>query len=57
MVISLRDVVKVTYDSTFASVKGVGVIRIRISYGTTNHILIKIVKQNYLLFTKNKYLN
>lgn len=52
--IPLRDVIEVTEDATYAGVEEVDVIRIGTSYGTTDRILIKTVKQNYVLFTTNK---
>ncbi|EOP94544.1 cytoplasmic protein [Bacillus cereus VD140] len=52
--IPLRDVIEVTEDATYAGVEEVDVIRIGTAYGTTDRILIKTVKQNYVLFTTNK---
>ncbi|AKE17859.1 MULTISPECIES: SunI/YnzG family protein [Bacillus] len=52
--IPLRDVIEVTEDATYAGVEEVDVIRIGTSYGKTDRILIKTVKQNYVLFTTNK---
>ncbi|MGE7726136.1 hypothetical protein [Bacillus cereus] len=52
--IPLRDVIEVTEDATYAGVEEVDVIRIGTSYGTTDRILIKTVKQNHVLFTTNK---
>ncbi|AZV67326.1 hypothetical protein [Bacillus] len=52
--IPLRDVIEVTEDATYAGVEDVDVIRIGAAYGTTDRILIKTVKQNYILFTTNK---
>ncbi|PEA98142.1 hypothetical protein CON66_01230 [Bacillus cereus] len=52
--IPLRDVIEVTEDATYAGVEEVDVIRIGTAYATTDRILIKTVKQNYVLFTTNK---
>ncbi|MGY1423390.1 SunI/YnzG family protein [Bacillus cereus] len=52
--IPLRDVIEVTEDSTYVGIEEAEVIHIGIAYGTTDCILIKTVKQNYLLFTTNK---
>ncbi|WP_088363763.1 SunI/YnzG family protein [Bacillus cereus] len=52
--ILLRDVIEVTEDATYAGVEEVDVIRIGTAYETTDRILIKTVKQNYVLFTTNK---
>ncbi|USL16730.1 SunI/YnzG family protein [Bacillus thuringiensis] len=52
--IPLRDVIEVTEDDTYAGVEESNVIRIGTPYGTTNRILIKTAKQNYVLFTTNK---
>ncbi|PEE67972.1 hypothetical protein [Bacillus thuringiensis] len=52
--IPLRDVIEITEDATYAGVEEVDVIRIGTAYGTTDRILIKTVKQNYVLFTTNK---
>ncbi|PEF03141.1 hypothetical protein COM97_28370 [Bacillus thuringiensis] len=53
--IPLRDVIEITEDATYAGVEEVDVIRIGTAYGTTDRILIKTVKQNYILFTTNKF--
>ncbi|MGE0993779.1 hypothetical protein ACQGR0_10965, partial [Bacillus sp. GMa5/2] len=53
--IPLRDVIEITEDATYAGVEEVDVIRIGTAYGTTDRILIKTVKQNYVLFTTNKF--
>ncbi|MES5885123.1 MULTISPECIES: SunI/YnzG family protein [Bacillus cereus group] len=53
--IPLRDVIEITEDATYAGVEEVDVIRIGTAYGTTDLILIKTVKQNYVLFTTNKF--
>lgn len=50
----LRDVIEVTEDATYAGVEVTSAIRIGTAYGTTDRILIKTVKQNYVLFTTNK---
>lgn len=47
--------IEVTEDATYAGVEDVDVIRIGTAYGTTDRILIKTVKQNYVLFTTNKF--
>ena len=52
--IPLRDVIEVTEDATYAGVEDTSAIRIGTAYGTTDRILIKTVKQNYVLFTTNK---
>ncbi|EEM82620.1 Hypothetical cytosolic protein [Bacillus thuringiensis serovar huazhongensis BGSC 4BD1] len=46
--------IEVTEDATYAGVEEVDVICIGTAYGTTDRILIKTVKQNYVLFTTNK---
>ncbi|MED3314047.1 hypothetical protein COK59_27335 [Bacillus thuringiensis] len=53
--IPLRDVIEITEDATYAGVEEVDVIRIGTAYGTTDRVLIKTVKQNYVLFTTNKF--
>ncbi|EEL39332.1 Hypothetical cytosolic protein [Bacillus toyonensis] len=53
--IPLGDVIEVIEDSTYAGVEESNVIRIGTAYGTTDRILIKTVKQNYVLFTTNKF--
>ncbi|HDR7690180.1 SunI/YnzG family protein [Bacillus toyonensis] len=53
--IPLRDVLEVTEDATYAAgVEEPTAIRIGTAYGTTDRILIRTVKQNYVLFTTNK---
>ncbi len=52
--IPLRDVLEVIEDATYAGVEEPTAIRIRTAYGTTDRILIRTVKQNYVLFTTNK---
>lgn len=52
--IPLHDVIEVTEDDTYAGVEESNVIRIGTPYGTTDRILIKTAKQNYVLFTTNK---
>ncbi|ANV74637.1 hypothetical protein BCM43_29900 (plasmid) [Bacillus thuringiensis] len=52
--IPLRDVLEVIEDATYAGVEETTSIRIRTAYGTTDRILIRTVKQNYVLFTTNK---
>ncbi|MGQ0516548.1 SunI/YnzG family protein [Bacillus sp. D-CC] len=52
--IPLRDVIEVTEDDTYAGVEESNVIRIGTPYGTTDRIIIKTAKQNYVLFTTNK---
>lgn len=51
--IPLSDIIEVTEDATYAGVEE-NVIRIGTAYATTDRILIKTVKQNYLLFTTNR---
>ncbi|HDR7783522.1 MULTISPECIES: hypothetical protein [Bacillus] len=52
--IPLRDVIEVAEDDTYAGVEEPSAIRIGTAYGTTDRILIRTVKQNYVLFTTNK---
>lgn len=52
--IPLRDVLEVTEDATYAGVEEPTAIRIGTAYATTDRILIRTVKQNYVLFTTNK---
>ncbi|MEB4816850.1 hypothetical protein [Bacillus thuringiensis] len=52
--IPLCDVLEVTEDATYAGVKEPTAIRIGTAYGTTDRILIRTIKQNYVLFTTNK---
>ncbi|MFS8354898.1 hypothetical protein ABHN12_27655 [Bacillus nitratireducens] len=52
--IPLREVLVVTEDATYAGVEERTAIRIGTAYGTTDRILIRTVKQNYVLFTTNK---
>lgn len=51
--IPLSEIIEVTEDETYAGVEE-NVIRIGTAYATTDRILIRTVKQNYLLFTTNK---
>ncbi|VXC90355.1 conserved hypothetical protein [Bacillus mycoides] len=46
--------IEVTEDATYAGVEEPSAIRIGTAYGTTDRILIRTVKQNYVLFTTNK---
>ncbi|BCC30344.1 hypothetical protein BCM0100_3070 [Bacillus cereus] len=52
--IPLSEIIEVTEDETYAGVEEGNVIRIGTAYATTDRILIRTVKQNYLLFTTNK---
>ncbi|MDZ4443763.1 MULTISPECIES: hypothetical protein [Bacillus cereus group] len=52
--IPLLDVLEVIEYATYAGVEEPTAIRIRTAYGTTDRILIRTVKQNYVLFTTNK---
>lgn len=52
--IPLSEIIEVTEDETYAGVEEENVIRIGTAYATTDRILIKTVKQNYLLFTTNR---
>ncbi|MCW9132758.1 hypothetical protein OF830_17810 [Bacillus paramycoides] len=52
--IPLSEIIEVAEDNTYAGVEEKDVIRIGTAYGTTDRILIKTVKQNYLLFTTNR---
>ena len=52
--IPLSDIIEVTEDETYAGVEEENVIRVGTAYATTDRILIKTVKQNYLLFTTNR---
>ncbi|AAU17301.1 conserved hypothetical protein [Bacillus cereus E33L] len=52
--IPLSEIIEVTEDETYAGVEEENVIRIGTAYATTDRILIRTVKQNYLLFTTNK---
>ncbi|WP_368907262.1 SunI/YnzG family protein [Bacillus wiedmannii] len=52
--IPLRDMIEVTEDATYAGVEEPSAIRIGTAYGATDRILIRTVKQNYVLFTTNK---
>ncbi|MGE7883495.1 hypothetical protein [Bacillus sp. NPDC094077] len=52
--IPLSEIIEVIEDNTYAGVEEKDVIRIGTAYGTTDRILIKTVKQNYLLFTTNR---
>ena len=54
MHIPLNEIIEVTEDNTYAGVEEKDVIRIGTAYGTTDRILIKTAKQNYLLFTTNR---
>lgn len=52
--IPFSEIIEVTEDETYAGVEEKNVIRIGTAYATTDRILIKTVKQNYLLFTTNR---
>lgn len=52
--IPLSEIIEVTEDETYAGVEEENVIRIGTAYATTDRILIKTIKQNYLLFTTNR---
>ncbi|HDR4723525.1 hypothetical protein J0835_16350 [Bacillus cereus group sp. Sample62] len=52
--IPLRDMIEVTEDATYAGVEEPSAIRIGTAYVATDRILIRTVKQNYVLFTTNK---
>ncbi|MCM3538353.1 hypothetical protein [Priestia endophytica] len=52
--IPLEDIIEVTEDETYGG-KEKQAVRIGMPYGTTDRIVIKTVKQNYILFTTNKY--
>ncbi|HFK1545129.1 hypothetical protein CN286_27205 [Bacillus anthracis] len=52
--IPLCEITEITEDNTYAGVEEKSTIRIGTAYGTTDRILIKTVKQNYLLFTTNR---
>ncbi|MGA4466835.1 hypothetical protein ACPA2L_30175 [Bacillus bombysepticus] len=51
--IPLNEIIEVTEDDTYAGVEKTDAIRIGTPYGTTNRILIKTRKQDYVLFTTN----
>ena len=51
--IALCEITEVTEDNTYAGVEEKAQ-SIGTAYGTTDRILIKTVKQNYLLFTTNR---
>lgn len=50
--IPLEEIIEVTEDDTYGGEK-IDAIRIGSPYGTTNRILIKTQKQDYILFTTN----
>ncbi|PHD66464.1 SunI/YnzG family protein [Bacillus toyonensis] len=52
--IPLNEIIEVTEDDTYASVEKNDVIRIETPYNTTDRILIKTKKRDYVLFTTNK---
>ena len=52
--IPLNEIIEVTEDDTYAGVEKNDAIRIGTPYGTTDRILIKTSKQDYVLFTTNK---
>ncbi|OUB34537.1 hypothetical protein BK708_05740 [Bacillus thuringiensis serovar yunnanensis] len=51
--IPLNEIIEVTEDDTYAGVEKLNTIRIGTASGTTDRILIKTVKHNYVLFTTN----
>ncbi|MEB9530394.1 hypothetical protein P4L13_26980 [Bacillus anthracis] len=52
--IPLNEIIEVTEDDTYAGVEKNDAIRIGTAYNTTDRILIKTKKQDYVLFTTNK---
>ncbi|WP_458796636.1 SunI/YnzG family protein [Priestia filamentosa] len=52
--ILLEDIIKISEDDTYGGAK-TDAIRIGPSYGTTDRIYIKTKKQDYLIFTTNKF--
>lgn len=52
--IPLNEIIKVTEDDTYAGVEKLDAIRIGTAYNTTDRIVIKTKKQDYVLFTTNK---
>ncbi|MGG1217525.1 hypothetical protein ABE236_08680 [Priestia endophytica] len=50
----LEDIIEVTEGETYGG-KEKQAVRIGMPYGTTDRMVIKTVKQNYILFTTNKY--
>ncbi|MBU3573323.1 hypothetical protein IUJ58_20355 [Priestia aryabhattai] len=51
--IALEDIIEVTEDDTYGGEEA-DAIRIGPPYGTTDRILIKTKKQDYILFTTNR---
>ncbi|HWO95854.1 MAG TPA: hypothetical protein VNM45_05885 [Bacillus sp. (in: firmicutes)] len=51
--IPLEDIIEVIEDDTYGG-KEAGAIRIGPPYGTTDRILVKTKKQDYIIFTTNK---
>ena len=52
-VVTLEDIIEVTEDDTYGG-KQADAIRIGPPYGTTDRILIKTKKKDYILFTTNR---
>ncbi|WP_088013376.1 hypothetical protein [Gottfriedia acidiceleris] len=52
--IPLEEIIGISEDSTYGGEDN-NAIRIGSPYGTTNRILIKTTKQNYILFTNNNF--
>ncbi|PHE86000.1 hypothetical protein COF81_28680 [Bacillus pseudomycoides] len=52
--IPLNGIIEVIENDTYAGVENADAIRIGTAYATTDRILIKTKKWNYILFTTNK---
>lgn len=52
--IPLEDIIEVSEDDTYGGTKA-DAIRIDPPYGTTDRIYIKTKKQDYIIFTTNKF--
>ncbi|MFE7083278.1 hypothetical protein [Priestia megaterium] len=52
--IPLEDIIEVSGDDTYGGTNA-DAIRIGPPYGTTDRIFIKTKKQNYMIFTTNKF--
>ncbi|RPK14788.1 SunI/YnzG family protein [Priestia endophytica] len=52
--IPLEDIIEVSEDDTYGGAKA-DAIRIDPPYGTTDRIYIKTKKQDYIIFTTNKF--
>ncbi|MFD3449478.1 hypothetical protein ACFDTO_33405 [Microbacteriaceae bacterium 4G12] len=50
--IPVEEVIEIIEDDTYSG-EDAGAVRIGVPYGTTNRIVIKTQKQNYILFTTN----